>query len=59
MSEPPEGNGKEECLNRTVKFCGIMKSVPENIQLSKELDNIFYIFYGILYAKNDYLCAHY
>ena len=45
MSEPPEGNRKEECLNRTVKFprrlCGIMKSVPENIQQSKELVGLY------------------
>ena len=57
MSEPPEGNGKEECLNRTVKFprrlCGIMNSVPENIQLSKELVGLYESFPGSSAGKES------
>ena len=57
MSEPPEGNGKEECLKRTVKFprrlCGIMNSVPENIQLSKELVGLYESFPGSSAGKES------
>ena len=57
MSEPPEGNGREEWLNRTVKFprrvCGIMKSVPENIQLSKELVGLYQGFPGSSAGKES------